>query len=333
MTGIYMIKCLSNGKKYIGKATDLLSRERQHFSKLSVGNHPCMEMQNDYNQYGNENFVFEVLEQCSEDKLNHLEDYYILSNHTIENGYNSKRGDVVSLKGDDFENYSDDNVENLWIRELELVNEQPTQYTKLMCLQTYIYELNMLSGLNYPVEKYIHYIKSRNTKFYVQTNKLSGCEWETISIENVLKFYDRYFIYVGNAKIPKSYQDYKEEQFANLKRELFKTIDMVVNPDMRYEKNITLDEAMALHPNMCKNIILIQTDESFKNKTGTFFKDVGFNDDEDNDITSSLVELLSSEDLEMEVIRLFLMAIERKMQLTLNDIIGCNLAECVQMFN
>ena len=85
MTGIYCIENKINGKKYIGKATDLLSRERQHFSKLSVGNHPCMEMQQDYNTYGASAFVFCILEECNEEKLKHLEDYYILSNHSIGN--------------------------------------------------------------------------------------------------------------------------------------------------------------------------------------------------------------------------------------------------------
>ena len=118
MTGIYMILCKANDKKYIGRATDIESRKIQHFSRLKVGNHPCMEMQQDYNTYGASAFVFCILEECNEEKLKHLEDYYILSNHSIEFGYNNKRGDVLSMSSDDFQTKQKPD----WVKELATMN-------------------------------------------------------------------------------------------------------------------------------------------------------------------------------------------------------------------
>lgn len=331
MTGIYMIKCLANGKKYIGKAKDLLSRERQHFSKLSVGNHPCIEMQNDYNKYGYENFVFEVLEQCDEDKLNHLEDYYILSNHTIECGYNSKRGDVISLTDENFE-YSDvDNKENTWLEKLKDARDTHG-YEPYKCLQCYVHELNMMGNVNYSFKDYLPYIKSKNTKFFIYVNKLSGINLEEISLDNVYKFYDKYFIYVKDAKVPKIYDDYRYEMFSVLKKDLIETIDMVVNSDMRYEKSLSLDTVINAHQDMCKKLLILDTDENYKYRKCVFFENNNFYDG-DEDLTSSFVEYLCDDDTQRELMRLFIMAIERHMTLTINDVLNKDLSRYMDMIN
>ena len=58
-SGIYKITI--NGKSYVGRATDLMSRKRWHRNKLKNGTHSNEYLQNAYNKYGE--FHHEVLEE------------------------------------------------------------------------------------------------------------------------------------------------------------------------------------------------------------------------------------------------------------------------------
>ena len=86
MVGIYKITNHVTGKSYIGQSEDIEYRFKEHkwHKQLSIGH--------DIDVYGEENFSFEVLEECSVDKLDEKEDYYILKYDTRNNGYNIKRG-------------------------------------------------------------------------------------------------------------------------------------------------------------------------------------------------------------------------------------------------
>lgn len=59
--GIYIIKCLSNGKIYVGSAVDLMNRKSQHFYRLRKNKHGNSHLQNAYNKYGEQNFIFEII--------------------------------------------------------------------------------------------------------------------------------------------------------------------------------------------------------------------------------------------------------------------------------
>ena len=68
--GIYTIKCLSNEKIYVGSAIDLNGRKAQHFYRLRNNKHDNSYLQNAYNKYGEENFLFEIIEVV--DKVENL---------------------------------------------------------------------------------------------------------------------------------------------------------------------------------------------------------------------------------------------------------------------
>lgn len=75
-SGIYSLVNKVNGKRYVGQATNIQSRLGQHKSSLKNNNHTNIEMQNDYNLFGSEAFDSpEILEYCTEDKLNQQEIY------------------------------------------------------------------------------------------------------------------------------------------------------------------------------------------------------------------------------------------------------------------
>lgn len=57
-------------KCYVGSAVDLEYRKRQHFNFLKRDKHPNKHFQNAYNRDGNDNFLFEIIEEVefNEDK-------------------------------------------------------------------------------------------------------------------------------------------------------------------------------------------------------------------------------------------------------------------------
>ncbi len=64
--GIYKITNIVNGKFYIGSAIKLIKRKADHFSKLSLNKHSNIFLQNAYNKYGKESFIFEVIERTND---------------------------------------------------------------------------------------------------------------------------------------------------------------------------------------------------------------------------------------------------------------------------
>lgn len=98
--GVYKITCLENGKFYIGSSKNIKRRWNNHRWNLRNGKHHNYFLQSDWNLYGEDVFVFEVLELCNvEDQFKleqkYLDEYkpyskfnvgYNLSEHTSEIG-------------------------------------------------------------------------------------------------------------------------------------------------------------------------------------------------------------------------------------------------------
>lgn len=60
-SGIYLISCIKKEKYYIGESTNVSSRLCAHKNKLKRNIHENKELQSDFNQYGENNFVFQKL--------------------------------------------------------------------------------------------------------------------------------------------------------------------------------------------------------------------------------------------------------------------------------
>lgn len=197
-SGIYIIHCLENGKSYIGQAKDLEKRKQTHLSHLRTGNHACMELQQDFNKYGEYSFKFDVLEECEEEKLNHLEDYYILKYDAINNGYNSKRGNVLSLDSSNFGNIKNEDARfKEFCDGLTIAANDKLPFS----LQVYIKLLNEIGNFNKTWEDYIDYIISDNTDIYIYKNTLNGIMKEKVSKDNISKIYNKYMIYIKKYKL------------------------------------------------------------------------------------------------------------------------------------
>ena len=84
---IYIIKNCINDKVYIGQTTqDYKDRFKQHCKLLKSNKNQLIHKA--IKKYGKENFYIEVLEECCIEKLNELEEFYILKFNSFGDGYN-----------------------------------------------------------------------------------------------------------------------------------------------------------------------------------------------------------------------------------------------------
>lgn len=88
-SGIYCIFNRVNKKMYIGSAVNLKRRKTVHFCTLKSNSHFNGYLQNAYNKYSKENFLFVILEYVEPSNLINREQYWI-DYIGIENLYNSR---------------------------------------------------------------------------------------------------------------------------------------------------------------------------------------------------------------------------------------------------
>ena len=87
--GIYQIKNIKNNKIYIGSSKDIYRRWREHLYKLQNNIHHSIKLQRSYNKTKDKNiFLFEIVEEVTEEQLNEREQYYIDLYDSFRNGYN-----------------------------------------------------------------------------------------------------------------------------------------------------------------------------------------------------------------------------------------------------
>lgn len=77
MIGIYKIENTHTHKVYIGQSTNIESRWEHHLTALRHNKHRNAHLQNSWNKYGANCFIFSILEECSIDELTEREQYYI----------------------------------------------------------------------------------------------------------------------------------------------------------------------------------------------------------------------------------------------------------------
>lgn len=89
--GIYQIRNIRNDKVYIGQSKKLMYRKKQHLRELVDEKHYNRYLQRSFKKYGENAFVFEILEYCNEEYLNDRERYWIelKESEYADKGYNA----------------------------------------------------------------------------------------------------------------------------------------------------------------------------------------------------------------------------------------------------
>lgn len=89
--GIYKITNIITHKVYIGQSIDIKRRWQEHKSRAYEKNTNCYNkpLYRSIRKYGLDNFILEILEECSVEQLNEREAYYIkFYDCLIPKGYN-----------------------------------------------------------------------------------------------------------------------------------------------------------------------------------------------------------------------------------------------------
>lgn len=91
-SGIYTITNIINQKIYLGCTTNFYKRKHQHFKELKKGTHKNQYLQNSFNKYGEDFFVFQILVTCPKEYLASEEHYWatLLLVHNKKYGYNQR---------------------------------------------------------------------------------------------------------------------------------------------------------------------------------------------------------------------------------------------------
>ena len=86
--GIYKISCLNNAKIYIGSSQTVRQRIINHKSDLRLNKHQNKHLQRAWNKYGEESFIFELVEYCDLAVLLEREQFYIDLYDCYKTGFN-----------------------------------------------------------------------------------------------------------------------------------------------------------------------------------------------------------------------------------------------------
>lgn len=88
--GVYQIRCIEENKCYIGSSKDCQERVQKHFSELRLNRHTNKRLQEAFNKYGIEKFIYSIVLYVAkeEDLLTKETEYQVKIG--IDNLYNNK---------------------------------------------------------------------------------------------------------------------------------------------------------------------------------------------------------------------------------------------------
>jgi len=95
ISGIYKITSITSGKIYVGCASNVRTRINSHLYDLKREKHKNSYLQKAWIKYGEENFVFEIIEECTITDLHAREHYWVNKLNCLDRtiGYNLKPTD------------------------------------------------------------------------------------------------------------------------------------------------------------------------------------------------------------------------------------------------
>jgi len=94
--GIYRIKNIINNNCYYGSSKNINKRWNRHKNELNKNKHHNVILQRAWNKYGENNFIFEIMEECAIDELLIKEQNYLNSDPIYNIGLKSSGGDNIT---------------------------------------------------------------------------------------------------------------------------------------------------------------------------------------------------------------------------------------------
>lgn len=96
ISGIYEIRNIITGDRYIGSSIDIFHRFNEHRRFLKQNKHHSIILQNSYNKYGLSNYRFSVICKCDPSLRLHLEQCYLDS---VKPYYNISKSSTAPMQG------------------------------------------------------------------------------------------------------------------------------------------------------------------------------------------------------------------------------------------
>lgn len=72
--GIYAVRCVSTGQRWLGRAPDLSTVQNRLWFTLRQGNSPNRVLQAEWREHGADNFTFEEIERLEDEELAYVRD-------------------------------------------------------------------------------------------------------------------------------------------------------------------------------------------------------------------------------------------------------------------
>lgn len=159
-SGIYKITCLDNGRFYVGSAVNFRNRCSAHKSHLINGTHRNKPLQNAWDRYGQDSFIFEIMEEVPKERLLVAEQEYLDKMQPFERrGYNILKT-AGSLYGHKHSNESRKKMSSSAKN-----RKSPSRFTRV---DQFTVDGEYLKTWDTIKEVYIHYgAKSRNSVLQV----------------------------------------------------------------------------------------------------------------------------------------------------------------------
>lgn len=177
MIGVYKITNTLDGKFYVGASKDLNARKLKHFRINEPNNYRGVnEMHREMLRVGRDKFVFEVLEECSTEKLDEKEEYYIEKLKAVELGYN------VSSKAKPMHDKKISEAHGNRLREWNLKQWENEEYRKNKSLEASLRQKERMKNKEYYEEKvaimkkYTDSIKKRVAQYDMEGNFIAEYE-------------------------------------------------------------------------------------------------------------------------------------------------------------
>ena len=89
VSGVYVIRNTVNGKMYVGSSKNIRTRLTAHLNMLKKGIHHSIDLQVDFNEFGEDKFESEILIECPSSEARKYEEEYIDKLGLKQFGYNA----------------------------------------------------------------------------------------------------------------------------------------------------------------------------------------------------------------------------------------------------